>query len=69
MSQYNFTTSLEKDNTTQNKKIKLKKILKKTKNKQTNKKHSTTIVVQKAAIILHELKSEPKKQLLLSFLF
>ena len=35
MSQYDFTTSLEKDNTTQNKNQKIKKLKKKTKNKQT----------------------------------
>ena len=51
MSQYDFTTTLEKDKTKQKQKTK----------KQTNKK-STTFVIQKAAIILHEL-SEPKKLL------
>ena len=54
MSQYDFTTTLEKDNTKRNK----------NKTKQTNThKKNTFFVIQKAAIILHKLKSEPKKLL------
>ena len=81
--QYDFTTTLEKDNIKQNKtkkkkkqqqqqtkqnKIKQnKKQQNKTKEKKSKKKkkkkNSTTMVIPKAAIILHKLKSEPKKLL------
>ena len=40
-----------------------KKQKQKTKQNKTKQKNSTTMVIQKAAIILHELKSEPKKVL------